>query len=176
MWGFCRHRVVPDLVTLGKPMGNGMPVAAMAVRADVLDAFAREVPYFNTFGGNPVSMAAATAVLDVIEQDKLMTNAAEVGAVLRTELSRLAGDFPCLGDVRGAGLYVGVEIVTDPATKTPDRAGARTLVNRLRDRRILISVCGRDGNVLKVRPPLVFSMSDVDWFCTELADILANTA
>lgn len=173
MWGFTRHGVVPDLVTMGKPMANGLPVAAMAARSGVLEAFAREVPYFNTFGGNPVSMAAAGAVLDVIEDEKLMDNAARVGAALREEISRIAAENPRIGDVRGAGLYVGVEMVTDPERKTPDRAGAHDLVNAMRDRKVLISVCGSDGNVLKVRPPLVFSDTDVDWFCTEFAGAVA---
>jgi 4-aminobutyrate aminotransferase-like enzyme len=176
MWGFSRHRVTPDLVTLGKPMGNGIPVAAMTARTDVLKAFAVGIPYFNTFAGNPVSMAAAGAVLDVIEQERLMLNAAMVGAALRRELGRITADHPRIGDVRGAGLYVGVEVVStagDGAT-TPDRAGARWLVNALRERRVLLSVCGHDGNVLKIRPPLVFSIADVDWLCTELAALLAD--
>ncbi|TMS51449.1 aspartate aminotransferase family protein [Mycobacterium sp. DBP42] len=173
MWGFTRHGVVPDLITMGKPMANGLPVAAMAARSEVLKTFAREVPYFNTFGGNPVSMAAAGAVLDVIEDEDLMANAGRVGTALRDELSRIATETPRIGDVRGAGLYVGVEMVTDPDLKAPDRAGAHDLVNAMRDRKVLISVCGADGNVLKVRPPLVFSMSDVDWFCTEFAGAVA---
>lgn len=172
MWGFQRHGVVPDLVTTGKPMGNGLPIAAMAARADILDAFARGVPYFNTFGGNPVTVAAAAAVLDVIEDEKLMRNAFEVGTELRTELAGLGMQHPRIGDVRGTGLYLGVEVITDDGA--PDRAGARTLVNAMRERRVLISVCGRDGNVLKIRPPLVFSSTDVDWFCTEFAAVLAS--
>lgn len=172
MWGFLRHGVVPDLVTMGKPMGNGLPIAAMAARSDILDAFARGVPYFNTFGGNPVTVAAAAAVLDVIEDEKLMRNAGEVGTQLRTELATLGAEHPRIGDVRGTGLYVGVEVISD--TGAPDRAGARALVNAMRERRVLISVCGRDGNVLKIRPPLVFSSSDVDWFCTEFAAVLSE--
>ncbi|HYZ69117.1 MAG TPA: aspartate aminotransferase family protein [Mycobacterium sp.] len=173
MWGFDRHGVIPDVVTMAKPMGNGMPVAAMAARDDVLSPYAVRVPYFNTYAGNPVSMAAAAAVLDVIESEGLLAHAAEVGVALRTELSRIATDHPRIGDVRGAGLYIGVEVVTDADTKTPDRAGAKALVNFLRERRVLISVCGHDGNVLKIRPPLVFSMDDVDWFCNEFAAALA---
>jgi len=173
MWGFDRHGVIPDLVTMAKPMGNGLPVAAMAARSEVLQPFAARVPYFNTYGGSPVSMAAAAAVLDVIENEKLLANAAEVGAKLRTELARIVADDPRIGDVRGAGLYVGVEVVSDADAKTPDRAGARNLVNALRERHVLISVCGHDGNVLKIRPPLVFSMADVDWFCSEFAAALA---
>ncbi|MGX9788598.1 aspartate aminotransferase family protein [Mycobacterium sp. MMS18-G62] len=172
-WGFSRHAVVPDLVTMAKPMGNGMPVAAMAARSQVLKPFAVGVPYFNTFGGNPVSIAAAGAVLDVIEDEDLLANAADVGAELRTEMSRIADADPRIGDVRGAGLYVGVEVVSDHEAKTPDRAGARKFVNALRERHVLISVCGHDGNVLKIRPPLMFSSADVDWFCTEFEAVLA---
>ncbi|MBA0048112.1 aspartate aminotransferase family protein [Mycobacterium sp. NPDC050853] len=174
MWGFTRHRVVPDLVTMGKPMANGIPVAAMAATSAVLAPFSREVPYFNTFGGNPVSMAAASAVLDVIEDEKLQLHAAEVGAALRSELRSLALQHVELGDIRGTGLYTGVEIVLDPVSRTPDRAGARRIVNALRERRVLISVCGQDGNVLKIRPPLAFSRSDVDWFCTEFEAVLKD--
>ncbi|MGW0163401.1 aspartate aminotransferase family protein [Mycobacterium sp. NPDC003323] len=168
MWGFSRHGVVPDLVTMGKPMANGMPVAAMAARDDVLAPFAEGVPYFNTFGGNPVSMAAAAAVLDVIEDELLIANAAAVGATLRAEMLRLAARHAVIGDVRGAGLYLGVDL--------PDRDTARQVVNMMRERRVLISVCGAGGNVLKIRPPLVFSMSDVDWFVAELAEVLASLA
>ncbi len=173
MWGFDRHGVVPDIVTVAKPMGNGMPVAAMAARDHVLWPFAVRVPYFNTYAGNPVSMAAAAAVLDVIETEQLQANAATVGAALCAELSRIAKDHPLLGDVRGTGLYMGIEVVSDADAKTPDRAGAKALVNAMRERHVLISVCGHDGNVLKIRPPLVFSMSDVDWFCSEFTAALA---
>jgi 4-aminobutyrate aminotransferase-like enzyme len=172
MWGFDRHGVIPDIVTMAKPMGNGMPVAAMAASDHVLWPFAARVPYFNTYGGNPVSIAAAAAVLDVIGDEGLQGNAATVGAALRAELGGIAKDHPRIGDVRGAGLYIGVEIVGDGAAKAADRAGARRIVNALRERRVLISVCGHDGNVLKIRPPLVFSMTDVDWFCTEFAAAL----
>lgn len=170
MWGFTRHGVVPDIVTMGKPMGNGLPISAMAARGDVLEAFATEVPYFNTFGGNPVTMAAASAVLDVIEDEKLMANAADVGGRLRDELTAL--NHPRIGPVRGAGLYIGVDILTGDGD--PDRAGAKALVNAMRERRVLISVCGTHGNVLKIRPPLVFSHADVDWFCTEFTDALKS--
>lgn len=175
MWGFIRHGVVPDLVTMGKPMANGIPVSAMAATSQVLAPFSREVPYFNTFGGNPVSMAAASAVLDVIEDEKLQLHAAEVGGLLRAELRSLASRYLRLGDIRGTGLYTGVEVIVDSDSRTPDRAGALHIVNALRDRRILISVCGQDGSVLKIRPPLAFSRMDVDWFCTEFEAVLKST-
>ncbi|MGN7778007.1 aspartate aminotransferase family protein [Mycolicibacterium sp. 22603] len=166
MWGFDRHDVVPDLVTMGKPMANGMPVAAMVARGEVLAPFAQSVPYFNTFGGNPVSMAAAAAVLDVIEDEKLIANAATVGEYLYSAVSALAD--PRITAVRGAGLYVGVELV--------DRETARRVVNGMRERRVLISVCGAGGNVLKIRPPMVFSQADVDWLVAELEQVLASLA
>ncbi|MGK2854947.1 MAG: aspartate aminotransferase family protein [Microbacteriaceae bacterium] len=174
MWGFTRHGGVPDLVTMGKPMANGLPVAALAARSDVLASFATGVPYFNTFGGNPVSMAAAAAVLDVIESERLISNAATVGGDLRAEVARLTAAHPRIGQVRGAGLYIGVEVLD--GLGAPDRDTARWVVNAMRERRVLISVCGRDGNVLKIRPPLVFSMPDVDRFIAELAEVLASLA
>lgn len=175
-WGFERHGLVPDMVTLGKPMGNGFPVAAVVVRSDILEAFAREVPYFNTFAGNPVAMAAASAVLDVIEDERLMARAATVGSALRDRLALLAADHPALGDVRGTGLYVGVEVVTDPDSKAPDAALAHRITEALRDRRVLLATSGPHGNVLKIRPPLVFSMADVDWLVGALEESLVQSA
>lgn len=172
MWGFQRHGVVPDLVTMGKPMGNGIPVAAMAARPEILDPFARESVYFNTFGGNPVSIAAAQAVLDIIAQDGLTDHAANIGTALRAELRAVAEQYAFVGDVRGTGLYTGIEIVSDPDTKAQDGAMAQRIVDAMRDRNVLISVCGRHGNVLKIRPPLVFSISDVDWFTSVFGTVM----
>ncbi|MDR2348885.1 MAG: aspartate aminotransferase family protein [Bifidobacteriaceae bacterium] len=161
-WGFARHGLVPDLVTLGKPMGNGIPVAAVVGRAEAVDAFGRQVAYFNTFGGNPVAIAAAQAVLDFIADNDLIAHAGSVGRRLRAGLDRLAGRHGMIGDVRGAGLYYGLEIVADKTTRQPDSATALAIVNGLRDRLVLISVCGPNNNVLKIRPPLVFGNADAD--------------
>jgi 4-aminobutyrate aminotransferase-like enzyme len=117
MWGFMRHGVAPDMVTLGKPMGNGQPIAGVVTRPDVVEEFGREARYFNTFGGNAVSCAAANAVLNVIQRDKLVANAKAIGAYLMAELHSLARRHEAIGDVRGAGLFVGVEIVKDRAGK-----------------------------------------------------------
>ncbi|GAA3803152.1 aspartate aminotransferase family protein [Cellulomonas soli] len=171
-WGFARHGVVPDLVTTGKPMGNGIPVSAMAARSDVLAAFGEQIPYFNTFGGNPVSIAAAQAVLAVIAEERLQERAARTGARFLDELRTLTADHPLIGDVRGVGLYIGVDVVTDRVSMAPSTQVALDLVEALRDRRVLTSVCGAGGNVLKLRPPLVFSDDDVDWFCAAFADAL----
>lgn len=160
-WGFARHGFVPDLVTTGKPMGNGIPIAAMAARAEVLEAFSSTRPYFNTFGGNPVAIAAAQAVLDVIRDEGLQARALTVGAELREAIRGLATRHPAIGDVRGSGQYTGVEIVSDPDAKTPDAQVALTLLEELRDRRVLTSVCGPNNAVLKLRPPLAFQAADI---------------
>ncbi len=166
MWGFARHGLVPDVVTLGKPMGNGMPIAATVLRPDVVASFGRDVRYFNTFGGNAVCVAAAQAVLDVIRDEQLQENAAVVGAGLRESLRKLAAEHPGIGAVRGVGLFAGVELVCPDGT--PDEAGALALVAELRRRRVLIGTAGPDNNVLKVRPPLPFSAADADHLLTEL--------
>ena len=154
LWCFARHGLVPDLVTLGKPMGNGHPLAGVAIRPEVLSAFANQVRYFNTFGGNPVSCAAGMAVLDVIEGEGLMQNALEVGAELERAFGALEKQHACIRDIRAAGLCFSVEIQGE---KGPDAERAAHIVNGLRARRILISLSGPDQTVLKIRPPLCFS-------------------
>lgn len=171
-WGFQRQGIVPDIVTSGKPMANGMPTSLMAARHEVLEDFANSIPYFNTFGGNPVSMAAAQAVLDVMRDQDTMGNAAHVGSLFKSALLDMQADHPAIGDVRGAGLYIGCEIVT-PGTNNPDRAMALDLLEELRTNRVLTSVCGPHGNVLKLRPPLVFSETDLEWFLSAFDRSLA---
>ncbi|QTE31416.1 aspartate aminotransferase family protein [Pengzhenrongella sicca] len=173
-WGFERHGVVPDLVTMGKPMGNGIPISALAARSEVLAAFGDSIPYFNTFGGNPVSIAAAQAVLDVIRDEELQAHSARLGAQLSAGLRAASAGHPLVGDIRGAGLYVGVDIVTDPVSRRPDQATALEIVERLRERHVLTSVCGAGGNVLKLRPPLAFSPADLDVFLTAYEEVLAT--
>ncbi|WP_052336733.1 aspartate aminotransferase family protein [Nocardioides alkalitolerans] len=173
-WGFERHGLVPDLVTTGKPMGNGMPIAAVAARADVLEPFAATVPYFNTFGGNHVSIAAAQAVLDVIRDEGLQQNAADVGTHLRDLLREVAARHPVVADVRGDGLYTGVELVASAGTTAPGTALAADVVNALRRRRVLTSVCGPYGSTLKVRPPLPFSRADAARFAEVLDLVLTH--
>ncbi|MGW0705703.1 aspartate aminotransferase family protein [Streptomyces sp. NPDC002643] len=172
MWGYQRHGVRPDIVTLGKPMGNGYPVAGLAVTHDAVAEFGHDVRYFNTFGGNTVAIAAAQATFDVIRGEDLLANARRVGEVLRAGLAELAERHEAIGDVRGAGLYVGVEMVTDRDTKSPNTALATALVNGLRERRVLISATGADGNVLKIRPPLVFDTKDADRLLSALEEAL----
>lgn len=170
-WGFQRHGIVPDIVTMGKPMANGIPCSAMAIKDAVLAPFAAENPYFNTFAGNPVSMAAAQAVLRYIEDHDILSHTQEMGVKLRAALNELARSNPELGDVRGAGLFTGVDIVV-PGTTDPDRATAVGLIEVLRENRVLISLAGPYGNVLKIRPPLVFNDDDLDFFIKALSKSL----
>ena len=176
MWGFMRHGIAPDIVTLGKPMGNGQPIAAVVMRPEVVEDFGRKARYFNTFGGNAVSCAAALAVLNVIERDGVVSHARDIGAYLKTELEHLAKRHEAIGDVRGVGLFIGVEIVSERAGRTPDPVTTAKLVNDLRRKRILISAAGPHANVLKVRPPLVFSKSNVDLFVDTLKEVLTEVA
>jgi 4-aminobutyrate aminotransferase-like enzyme len=170
MWGFARHGLVPDLVTMGKPMGNGYPVAGVAIQPSLIEAFGSHARYFNTYAGNPVACAAANAVLDVIEQEGLQANAAQVGTALRTGVQALAERFDAIGAVRGAGLFVGADIV-DPSG-APDAKRAAWLVNALRERRVLISCTGPHAHTLKIRPPLVFTAANVAQFLDALEGAL----
>lgn len=176
MWGFMRHGIVPDLVVMGKPMGNGMPIAAVAMRPEFSDDFGSKIRYFNTFGANHVCIAAARAVLEIIQQERLMENADEVGAFLREGLLALQGRFSCIGDVRGAGLFVGVEFVRDRGTREPNGKLGLSVVNALRERRVLISAAGREGQVLKIRPPLPFSRDNATMLLSALEDVLVHAS
>lgn len=162
-WGFARHGVVPDIVTTGKPMGNGIPVSALLAKSEVLATFSDSIPYFNTFGGNPVAMAAAQAVLKVIHDEQLQTHSQKVGAALLAELRGLMDKHDCIGDVRGAGLFIGFELVSDREARTADKQLALDTIEKLRDNKVLTSVAGPYGNVLKLRPPLAFQHADIDW-------------
>lgn len=159
-WGFQRHDAEPDLVVLGKPMGNGLPVSAVIGRSQIFDAFGRDVRYFNTFAGSPVAMVAAAAVLDELQQRALLPHAEAIGAGVRSALEQLAAGDPGIASVRGSGLFLGVEFVTDPDSLSPDAARANRVVNSLREQRVLVSASGTYDNVLKIRPPLVFDDAD----------------
>lgn len=174
MWGFQRHGVLPDLVTMGKPMGNGYPVAGVAGRPEVLAEFGRTARYFNTFGGNAVAARAAMAVLDVIETEDLLGNAQKIGIYLKEGFRSLAKRHPAIGDVRGAGLFLGVEIVSDRSQKIPDAAKTSRIVNGLRDERVLISACAKSANVLKIRPQLICTQSEADLLLEKLNLVLTR--
>ena len=173
-WTFETQGVTPDIVTLGKPMGNGHPVAAVVTTREIAEAFDNGMEYFNTFGGNPVSCAIGMAVLDVIEEEGLQAHAAQVGELLLQGLAGLAGRHALVGDVRGLGLFVGVELVTDRETLEPAADAAAQVVEELKERGILVSTDGPLHNVLKLKPPLVFSAADAERVVAELDEVLAQ--
>ncbi len=176
LWGFDVHGVVPDVVTLGKPMGNGHPVAAVITRKDIVDRFALETEWFSTFGGNPVACEAALAVLDVIEQERLQLNASAQGAWIRARLEKLMDRHELIGEVRSLGLLIGVELVRDRGTREPAIAEAGVVLNGMREHGVLVGTTGRHGNVLKIRPPLVISGEEAEVLVGTLDQVLAEIA
>jgi len=173
LWGFQRHGVQPDIVTLGKPMGNGQPIAGLLATADALAQFGKNSRYFNTFAGNTVSCAAALAVLDTIAKESLVRHAAHVGTILRAGISEVASRHEAIGDVLGVGMFVGVELVSDRAARTPDRELTTRVVNHMRDQGVLLSACAMGHNVLKIRPPLVLSAEQAGMVVVALDQALA---
>jgi 4-aminobutyrate aminotransferase-like enzyme len=174
-WAFERQAVVPDIVTLGKPLGNGYPLGAVVTTRALAEAFAATgMEYFATFGGNPVACAVGNAVLDVIEAEGLLGRAATTGAYLRAALAGLADRHHVIGDVRGAGLFLGVELVTDRDTKPPAAAEAARVADRSRELGVLLSADGRFGNVLKIKPPMVFGEEHADLLVSTLDRVLGE--
>ena len=176
VWAFETQDVVPDVVTMGKPIGNGHPMGAVACRPEIAAAFANGMEYFNTFGGNPVSAAAGLAVLDVIRDERLMHNAAAMGSRLREGLTVLAERHPLIGDVRGLGLFIGVELVRDPDTLEPADSELKIIVEAMKAEGVLLSTEGPHHNVLKIKPPLVISAAECDRFLDKLDAVLARFA
>jgi 4-aminobutyrate aminotransferase-like enzyme len=205
LWGFERHAVQPDIVTLGKPMGNGYPIGGVVTRPEILEALCAKVGYFNTFAGSPAAAAAGQAVLEVLEQERLMENALRVGEHLKGALADLSTRHAAIAAVRGAGLYIGVELRADgvagrgvqsprvekravqtlgmetrgvqtPGVHTPAAGLAKAVINGLRERRVLIGAAGKFGNVLKIRPPLCFSAADADHLVGALDGVLEELA
>jgi 4-aminobutyrate aminotransferase-like enzyme len=169
LWGFARHGVEPDVVTMGKPMGNGYPMSGMAVRPELLERFCEHTGYFNTFGANPVAAAAGLAVLQVIEEEDLVARAARMGAMLRGGLEALAARDERIAEVRGAGLFIGVEL-REGGRPAPELVA--WVIDRLRERRVLIGAAGRFGETLKVRPPLCLDEGEVGFFLDAFAGAL----
>jgi 4-aminobutyrate aminotransferase-like enzyme len=169
-WGFEFDDVVPDIVTMGKPMGNGHPLALLVTRPEIAAALAAETGYFNTFGGNPVSCAAGLAVLDVIEVEGLQHNAHVIGNYLKERLSELRKDYPALGDPHGAGLLLGVDILN--ANGAPDSDLAGRVMNDMRENKVLLGITGPDANVLKIRPPIVFNQEHAELLLESLSNAL----
>ncbi|MDX1616673.1 MAG: aminotransferase class III-fold pyridoxal phosphate-dependent enzyme, partial [Candidatus Promineifilaceae bacterium] len=171
-WAFETQDVVPDIVTMGKPMGNGHPLAAVVTTREIAASFANGMEYFNTYGGNPVSSAIGLAVLDVIQREGLQAHALGVGSHLMDGLRRLADHHPLIGEVRGLGLFVGIELVRDPESRQPAAAEASDVVEQMKARGVLLSTDGPDHNVLKIKPPLVFGVDDADYLVEALAETL----
>ena len=167
-WGFQHYDVVPDFVTMAKGIVNGVPLAAVTTRMEIAKVLAQRL-HFNTFGGNPVAMAAGLAVLDVIDEDGLQENSRVVGARLKAGLQRLMASHPIVGDVRGKGLLLGVELVRDRATKEPARQAAADVMEAARDMGVLIGKGGLDGNVLRIKPPMCITAEDAD-FAVDVLD------
>ena len=173
-WGYQRSGFEPDIVTMGKPMGNGLPLAAVAAHADLVGAFREDTRYFNTFASTPLQAAVGMAVLDVIENEGLATSVTEVGGYLYDGLTTLQSSCEPMGDLRGHGLFIGIEWVSDRAKKTPEKKGAEEIVNRLKEKGFLISTAGEFKNVLKIRPPLVFRKEHADLFLEAFIETISE--
>ena len=175
-WGFETQGVVPDVVVLGKPIGNAFPLAAVVTTQEIAASFANGMEFFSTFGGNPVSCAAGITVLDVLREEKLPENALKVGEYLLKRLRGLQENHAVVGDVRGSGLFLGVDLVRDRDSRVPATAQADYVVNRLRERGVLAGTDGPGHNVIKLRPPLIFSKADADLFVDTLDLVLTEDA
>jgi len=175
-WAFQTQDVVPDIVTLGKPMGNGHPMAAVVTTPKIAASLNKGMEYFNTYGGNPVSCAVGMAVLNVIEEEKLQENALKTGAHLKAGLESLVKKHSLFGDVRGLGLFIGVELVTDNETLAPAASLAADIIEKMKDNGVLLSTDGPLHNVIKIKPPLVFNESDADFLLTTLDRVLDEVA
>jgi 4-aminobutyrate aminotransferase-like enzyme len=173
-WGFELQDVEPDIVVMGKPIGNGQPLAAVVVTKEIAHAFNNGMEYFNTFGGNPVSMATGLAVLDVIEKEELQKNAKNTGDYLMEGLKGLMDKYPIIGDVRGHGLFIGAEMVKDRTTREPAVEEIDWVVEEMKERGFLLSTDGPLHNVLKIKPPLVFSKKNAADMLKMLAKVLAK--
>ena len=173
-WGFETANVQPDIVTMGKSMGNGHPLSVVVTKKQIADKFNNGMEYFNSFGGNPVSCAVGKAVLNVIEDEKLQQNAHKVGEYLLEKLKQLQGEFPLIGQVRGMGLFIGIELIKEKSKLIPAHAEAEKVVNEMMRKRILLSTDGPDHNVIKIKPPMVFSTENADELVLNLSEVLGN--
>ena len=171
-WGFETQDVIPDIVTMGKPMGNGHPMGAVVTTPAIAQAFNNGMEYFNTFGGNPVSCAIGIAVLDIIEDTNLQEQALKTGNYLLRELQVLQTQNERIGDVRGLGLFLGLEVVSNKENKQPRKDLAKYIVERMKDHGILLSTDGPNDNVIKIKPPLVFEEKDAKRLVGALDNIL----
>ncbi len=174
MWSHQLHGITPDIVTMGKPMANGYPMAAVVTRAELMESFRDAVMYFNTFGGNPVACAAADAVLTILERDGLAAHAQRIGDRVRDGFRQLAEHHDLIGDVRGDGLWIGVELVQDRSSREPATSATQRVVEGMKARGILLNRIGEFGNVLKMRPPLPFAEEHAELLLTTMGEVLAT--
>ncbi|CAF3913888.1 unnamed protein product, partial [Rotaria sp. Silwood1] len=176
-WSFQSYEedIIPDFVTLGKSMGNGFPVAALVTRKDITNKFTNDgIEYFNTYGGNPVSCRAAIAVLDIIEKEHLQENAHQVGLYFLNKLKELSKKYDMIGDVRGRGLFLGIEIVCNREKREPGIEQAKEIRQKFREHFVIVSLDGPDNNVIKFKSPMCFSKEDADYFCNKLEIIIKS--
>lgn len=174
-WAHQKTGVIPDVMTLGKPMANGHPVGGVVTNTEIVKTFRQGYRYFNTFGGNPVSCAAAMAVLEELEDKDLMGNAKQVGDYARNRLETLAAKYPVIGDIRGSGLVFGAEMVLEHSNNAPATEFTDQVINAMRNHGIILSKLGRHKNTLKIRPPMPFSVENADLLFDTLDDVLAKT-
>lgn len=174
-WGHQKAGILPDIVTMGKPMANGHPVGGVVTSLEIMSAFRSNFRYFNTFGGNPVSAAAALATLRVVQEEGLMENARAVGEYAREGLRKLGETHKCIADVRGSGLFFGAEMVLDRDSKTPATAFTKRIANAMRQKGVLLNFLGIHYNALKIRPPMPFSREDADIMLARLDEALTET-
>jgi 4-aminobutyrate aminotransferase-like enzyme len=176
VWCFQSQGVTPDIVTMGKPIANGHPMAAVVTRREIAEAFDNGITYFNTFGGNPVSCAIGLACLDVLEQEELMTNTQAMSKALMTGLAELRAAHELIGDVRGLGLYIGVELVTDRQARLPATQAAKKIVESMKTQGVLVNTNGYDSNVLKIKPPMIIDHADVSHLLEAFESALSEVA
>jgi 4-aminobutyrate aminotransferase-like enzyme len=174
-WGFEMHGVLPDIVVMGKPMGNGHPVAAVVTTDEIASSFETGMEFFSSFGGNPVSCAIGQSVLDVLESERLPQNASAVGKYLLSLLERIVDRFEVAGDARGAGLFLGLELVEDKISKKPNTALAALVRDQLRERGILIGTDGPHDNVIKIKPPICFTKENADCLAGAIGEVLGGS-
>jgi 4-aminobutyrate aminotransferase-like enzyme len=171
-WGYETTGFTPDIAAMGKPMGNGLPLSAVVANHQLVDIFRQRTRYFNTFASGPLQAAAGAAVLDVIEDENLLLISSELGDYLRTELRKMQKMNTAMAEVRGCGLFVGVEWVSNPDTKEADTTGAWKAVNIMKDKGFLIGSDGAQDNVVKIRPPLILQKQQADLFLTAFKEML----
>lgn len=166
---------VPDIITMGKPMGNGHPMACVVTTREIAEAFSSSgIEYFNTYGGNPVSSAVGLAVLDVIENEDLQGNATRVGNYLTELLNKQKAKHTLIGDIRGVGLFIGIDLVKDREKRTPATAEAQHIIYKMKEKRVLLSADGPHRNVLKIKPPMCFTEEDAKFMVDQLDGILTD--